>query len=191
VNNATATIRNSSQIVVARKFASCRRIAVACVALVLSFAVFAFERSAQASQPTLLAQAPKSQDVVAGNGAGPCQVARQYVSLINKGQYGALGGLFSDNAVYQGPDGKTRYGSKEIGEFYVKMLTRLRPHMKPAIFIEQGNECVMELENKDAAGAYVLTAIDHFTVDQNGKATHFVVYFRPGAPLPNLKDIGK
>jgi hypothetical protein len=30
-----------------------------------------------------------------------------------------------------------------------------------------------------------------FTVDQNDKATHFVVYFRPGAPLPNLKDIGK
>jgi SnoaL-like domain len=113
------------------------------------------------------------------------------VSLINKGQYGALRGLFSDDAVYRGPDGKTRHGSREIDEFYMKMLTRLRPHIKPASLIQQGNECVMELENKDSTGRYVLTAIDHFTVDQNGKATHFVVYFRPGAPLPNMKDIGK
>jgi pimeloyl-ACP methyl ester carboxylesterase len=104
---------------------------------------------------------------------------------------GALGGLFAEDAVYQGPDGKTRHGSKEIGEFYVKMLAKLRPQMKTASFIEQGSECVMELENKDSKGRYVLTAVDHFTVDQNGKATHFVVYFRPGAPLPNLKDIGK
>jgi hypothetical protein len=191
MTNHTATILNSSQMVLARNFALCRRIALACVALVLSFAIFAPNRSAWASEPTLLAQAPKSQDVIATNGAGPCQVAKQYVSLIDKGQYGALGGLFADNAVYEGPDGKIRHGSKEIGEFYVKMLTRLRPDMKPASFIEQGSECVMELENKDSKGRYVLTAIDHFTVDQNGKATHFVVYLRPGAPLPNLKDIGK
>ena len=191
MTNPTATIRNSSQMVFARNFALCRRFALPCVALVLSFAVLALNRSALANEPTLLAQAPKSQDVIATISAGPCQVAKQYVSLIDKGQYGALGGLFADNAVYQGPDGKTRHGSKEIGEFYVKMLTRLRPHMKSASFIEQGSECVMELENKDSNGRYVLTAIDHFSVDQNGKATHFVVYFRPGAPLPNFKDIGK
>ena len=191
MTNPTVTIRNSSQMVLARNLALCRPIALARMALVLSFAVLALNRSGRASEPALLAQAPKSQDVVASNGAGPCQVAKQYVSLINKGQYGELGGLFSDNAVYQGPDGKTHLGSKEIGEFYVKMLTRLRPHMKPASFIEQGSECVMELENKDSKGRYVLIAIDHFTVDQNGKATHFVVYFRPGAPLPNLKGIGK
>jgi hypothetical protein len=191
VINPAATIRNSSQMGLARNFALCRRIALACMALLLSFAVFALNGSARASGPTLLAQAAKSEDAITTNGAGPCQVAKQYVSLINKGEYDALGGLFADNAVYQGPDGKTRHGSKEIGEFYVKMLTRLRPHMKPASFVEQGSECVMELENKDSKGRYVLTAIDHFTVDQNGKATHFVVYFRPGAPLPNLKDVGK
>lgn len=172
-------------------FALGRRIALGCVALVLGFVVFGLNRLARADEPAMLAQGPKSQDVSATNGAGPCQVARRYVSLINQGQYRALGGLFTDDAVYQGPDGKTHHGSKEIGEFYVKMLTRLRPHMKPASFIQEGSECVMELENKDSKGRYVLTAIDHFTVDQNGKATRFVVYFRPGAPLPNLKNIGK
>jgi predicted SnoaL-like aldol condensation-catalyzing enzyme len=189
LTNPTATVR-LSRMVLARNSALCQRIAPACVALVLSFVVFGLNRSAGASEPTLLAQAGKSQDVIATDGAGPCQVARQYVSLINQGRYDELGGLFADNAVYQGPDGKTHHGSKEIGEFYVKMLTR-RPHMKAASFIQQGSECVMELENKDSKGRYVLTAIDHFTVDQNGKATHFVVYFRPGAPLPNMKDIGK
>jgi hypothetical protein len=191
VTKSTATVRNSPQIVFARNFSSCRRIALACVALVLSFTVFPLNRSARASEPTLLAQAAKTQDVIAANGAGPCQVARQYVNLINQGDYGALGGLFAEDAVYQGPDGKTRHGSKEIGEFYVKMLTKLRPQMKTASFIEQGSECVMELENKDSKGRYVLIAVDHFTVDSNGKATRFVVYFRPGAPLPNLKDVGK
>ena len=129
--------------VLAANFALGRRVALWGVALVFSFVVLGLNRSAWASASTLMAQASKSQDVTATNGAGPCQVARQYVSL------------------------------------------------KPASFIQEGNECVMELETKDSKRRFVLTAIDHFTVDQNGKATHFVVYFRPGVPLPNLKDIGK
>ena len=50
MTNPTATIRNLSQMVLARNFALCRRIALACVAVVLNFAL---NRSARASEPTL------------------------------------------------------------------------------------------------------------------------------------------
>ncbi len=80
MTNPTATIRNFIPDGLARKLALW--IAPACVALVLSFAL---DRSARASEPALLAQATKSPDVIAANGGGACQVAKQYASLINKG----------------------------------------------------------------------------------------------------------
>jgi hypothetical protein len=36
----------------------------------------------------------------------------------NSGQYDKIGGLFSDGAVYMGPDGKTYHGGEEIGTIY-------------------------------------------------------------------------
>ncbi len=114
-------------------------------------------------------------------GAGACAAPHQYVDLINAGKYDEIGGLFADDAVYLGPDGKTRYGSKAIGEFYTQFLGALKPQVKAASFIQDGDNCLMELANQNKlSGKYSLVAIDHFTVDGQGKIARFIVYLRPG-----------
>jgi hypothetical protein len=111
-----------------------------------------------------------------------CSAAREYVKLINDGKYDSVGTLFADDAVYMGPDGRTRHGAKNIGSFYSRFLPRLKPQLRASKFFEQGNECMMELENKDSRTAnFMPTAVDHFTFDSFGKISSFIVYLRPGA----------
>jgi SnoaL-like domain len=118
----------------------------------------------------------------ASNRLGACSTAREYVRLISEGKYDSLGNLFAEDAVYMGPDGKTRHGGKQIGAFYSNFLPKLKPQLRAAKFFEQGDECMMELENKSSrTGEFRLTAVDHFTVDTSGKISSFVVYLRPGA----------
>ena len=113
---------------------------------------------------------------------GACSAPHEYVSAINDGKYDSVGSLFADDAVYMGPDGKTRHGSRDIGAFYSRFLPRLKPQLRASKFFEQGNECMMELENKnDRTGEFTPTAVDHFTINSSGKITTFVVYLRPGA----------
>ena len=116
-------------------------------------------------------------------GAGsPCSVPHEYVKIINEGKYDSVGRLFANDAVYLGPDGKTRHGAKAIGAFYSSFLPRLKPELRASRFFEQGNECMMELENKSSqTGSYRPTAVDHFTIDSAGKISSFIVYLRPGS----------
>jgi hypothetical protein len=114
--------------------------------------------------------------------SGACSAPHEYVSLINDGKYDSVGSLFADNAVYMGPDGKTRHGSKAIGAFYSRFLPRLKPQLRASKFFDQGNECMMELETKnDRTGEFTPAAVDHFTIDSSGKIATFIVYLRPGA----------
>jgi len=90
-----------------------------------------------------------------------------------------------------GPDGKTRHGAKEIGAFYKRMLSLLRPKITALSFLENGNECIMELGGLDSSGGDNMKiwptgsvphpgAIDIFTINSQGKASQFLVYLRPG-----------
>src|SRR5262249_18506066 len=125
---------------------------------------------------------PQSPAHNASDAASACGPPREYVKLINDGKYDSVGNLFADNAVYMGPDGKTRHGSKDIGDFYASFLQRLKPQLRASKFFEQGNECMMELENKsNRTGEFTPIAVDHFTVDAAGKISSFIVYLRPGA----------
>jgi SnoaL-like domain len=145
---------------------------------------------AGAPAPILIAQAsdstanPPAASLSAKESAArdACAAPREYVKLINAGRYDAIGGLFADDAVYLGPDGRTRHGSKDIGEFYKKLMGALRPQVKAASYMPHGNDCLMELENKDQkSGRYDLIAIDHFIIDPQGKVSKFIVYLRPGS----------
>lgn len=111
-----------------------------------------------------------------------CAAPHEYVKLINAGKYDRIGSLFADDAVYMGPDGKTRRGSKAIGAFYEKLMGNLKPQVRAVSYIEHGDDCLMELDNKDKkSGKWELVAIDHFTVDPQGKVSKFIVYLRPGS----------
>ena len=142
---------------------------------------------------TLLAQASEGTSPTMAEPApgSPCSVPREYIRLINSGQYDKVGGLFSEDAVYMGPDGKTHHGAKEIGAFYKRMLSVLRPKVTGLSFLQNGNECIMELGEVDSSGNNAVkiwpvgnvphpAAIDIFTIDSQGKASKFLVYLRPG-----------
>jgi len=144
------------------------------VLLVLASALSLWIPSAYAQNPGQNTSAP----------GGACSAPHQYVKLINDGKYDSVGSLFADDAVYMGPDGKTRHGSKDIGAFYSRFLPRLNPHLQASKFFEQGNECMMELENKNnRTGEFMPAAVDHFTVNSAGKISTFIVYLRPGSEI--------
>lgn len=135
------------------------------------------------------AAAPAPSAPVPPESAGACGPPHEYIRLINAGNYDAVGGLFSGDAVYMGPDGKTRHGSKAIGAFYSKFLRKLKPRPMASIYMQQGNECMMQLDMKDSkTGELMPGAVDHFTVTTDGKISKFIVFLRPGSSTQ--RDIG-
>ncbi|MGH7916416.1 MAG: nuclear transport factor 2 family protein [Candidatus Binataceae bacterium] len=129
---------------------------------------------------SLAAEAP---GVTLASAAAACATPHKYVTMINAGRYDAIGGLFAPDAVYMGPDGKTRHGAKNIGKFYESFLPILKPHLKAVSYTQSGNQCFMELANKSKrTGTYSLTAIDHFFINADGRIAKFIVYVRPGTP---------
>jgi hypothetical protein len=148
---------------------------------------------------TLLAQADKATASLTGWPASSsvCYVPREYIRRINSGEYDKMGELFSDDAVYMGPDGETRHGAKEIGAFYKVILPRLQGKIAGLSFLENGDECIMELGiEPNSSGGNVdakiwplgtvphPAAIDIFTINSQGKASKFLVYVRPGTNNP-------
>ena len=140
--------------------------------VVIAIAAVAFRIS------VIAAQTPPGES----GASSPCSVPHEYVRLINDGKYESVGQLFANDAVYEGPDGKTRHGAKAIGAFYSSFLPRLKPELHASRFFEQGNECMMELENKSSqTDSFRPTAVDHFTIDSAGRISRFIVYLRPGS----------
>ena len=138
---------------------------------------------------TLLAQTTTDKNPVSAESTepkSPCDVPKEYIRLINTGQYNAIGSLFADDAVYMGPDGKTRHGAKEIGQFYdafqkIQKETTGPPQIRAASFFAKGKRLCVGIEVKNRkTGEYRLTAVDRFTINADGKTSRFIVYVRPG-----------
>jgi hypothetical protein len=111
-----------------------------------------------------------------------CEVAQRYVDIINTKQYGELKTLFATDAVFLTPVGKVLHGRQEIDAFYTSMVGSLAPDIVPVSFISDGAHCVMELvaqTRQEAGKGHHLSAIDHFTVNAEGKITNMIVYLRP------------
>jgi hypothetical protein len=120
-------------------------------------------------------------------GKRACQPAQRYVDLMTAERYDEVGKLFSDDAVFVTPTGKVLRGSAEIGAFYAEMMPRFKPRNVPISFIADGDECIMELVTAtilDNFAHYRLAAIDHFTVNADGKIRHLTVYLRPQSVQP-------
>ena len=122
----------------------------------------------------------------------PCDVAAQYVSLIQAGRYAEVGELWADDAVFYNPAGQVIHGKPAIKAFYSKFLTSIAPDIRAARFASDtaAGVCVMELESRmsrgpdgqwrtDPAASYSLSAIDRMTINPAGKIQHMIVYVAP------------
>lgn len=107
----------------------------------------------------------------------PRRFAESYVEIINRGAYGELKDLFAVDAVFLGPNRQEFYGREAIGAFYEAFLPTITPTNRIVSYVEQGNDCVYELESitKDQP-EYRLGAIDHATLDEDGKVVRFTVW---------------
>lgn len=103
--------------------------------------------------------------------------AEQYVCYVNAGKYEQLATLFAADAAFLGPGGRDFHGREEIAGFYTSFLPTITPRVRLASFVEAGDSCVYELEAQvDEQAEYVLSAIDHVTLDRDGLAIRFAVY---------------
>jgi ketosteroid isomerase-like protein len=107
----------------------------------------------------------------------PRRFADAYVERINRGEYSELGELFADDAIFLGPNSQEFHGREEITAFYERFLSQIRPTIRVASYVEQGDDCVYELEAKpEGESAFRLGAIDHATLDGDGKVRRFTVW---------------
>ena len=105
--------------------------------------------------------------------------ADEYVDIVNRGEYHQLADLFARDALFLGPGGQVLQGREEIAAFYIRFLGEIRPKIRIAAYVEAGNDCVYELEALTANhDDYVLGAIDHATLDADGKVTRFAVFVK-------------
>jgi ketosteroid isomerase-like protein len=107
----------------------------------------------------------------------PRRFAETYVELVNRGAYSHLGGLFAEDAIFLGPNQQEMRGRSEIATFYERFLAEITPQIRIASYVEQGDDCVYELEAKvRGSEEYRLGAIDHATLDSTGKVKRFTVW---------------
>jgi hypothetical protein len=109
--------------------------------------------------------------------SAPRHFADTYVDIINRGAYAELGNLFASNAEFLGPNRQEFHGREQIGAFYERFLSEIRPTIRIASYVEQGDDCVYELEAKvKGENEFRLGAIDHATLDRDGKVRRFTVW---------------
>ena len=80
----------------------------------------------------------------------PRAFADAYVRIINSGGYADLAALFAPEADFLGPGGLVLHGRAAIGQFYEKFLSEITPVIRMSSFVEQGRDCVYELEARTA-----------------------------------------
>lgn len=124
-----------------------------------------------------------------------CAVGRTYIELVQKREFAAVAGLFAPTAVVYAPTGKVYRGEAEIKQFYTVEAAKLTGLVvRPQGFVGSRTECYFEIwarSKKDADGVYVLdpggefvrNAIDHFTLDEQGRVIEMVAHSAPTANM--------
>lgn len=109
--------------------------------------------------------------------SAPRSFAETYTAIINKGDYGKLGSLFAQDALFLAPGARRFQGRSAIAAFYTQFLSEVVPTVRICTYVESGDDCVFELEAMhNGSDTYVLGAIDHATLDADGLVTRMAVY---------------
>lgn len=123
-----------------------------------------------------------------------CAVSRKYIAAIQARDFETVVGLFAANAEFSTPNGPVLHGA-EIGAFYrttVAAAASLR--VEPRNFVGAARECYFEIWTRsrknadgvwvpDENGEYIRGAIDHFTLDADGKVIQLIAFPAPTARM--------
>jgi hypothetical protein len=125
-----------------------------------------------------------------------CQVAKDYVGLVNKQDVKGLENLFAQGADYTGPTGASSGDPAVIAAGYKHGFDNMKgPDGKPIypskfqidnLLPFEKDGCLLEFSMwDDKANKFVLSAVDRFRVNEQGKVTQFLPYFS-SAQLPKI-----
>lgn len=119
-----------------------------------------------------------------------CEVEARYVALMDAHRAAEVGELFAEDAVLLDWDGVLRKGKKAIGDWYA--ATGGPKRVIPLSFVDAGPDCFAEVATvspRATTDKFGLSAMNHVTVDADGKIKRAVYYLRPYvirtmAPMP-------
>ena len=103
------------------------------------------------------------------------RAAQAYVDAVNGGDLEALAGLFAADATVLHPMG-TFHGNAPIRDFYANGVLAHSPRIVASEWVHDGAHCMFELEA--TAGERISHAIDHLTVDGDGKIVRMAIAYR-------------
>ena len=119
---------------------------------------------------------------------GPaCRVAQKYITFVQNGQFEAIAELFSDDAVVLEPTRQNVRGRDAIVQFYSGTIGRMKPDIIAVSYVGDATDCMVAIAVRESIGAtarYRLASLDHFTLDERGKAISMVAYVRPVSRTP-------
>ncbi len=123
-----------------------------------------------------------------------CAVGKKYIEAVQRKDFDTVVSLFAADAEFSTPTGPVLHGA-EIGKFYKTTVASTQNLIVRAqSFVGSGAECYFEIWTKskknadgiwvpDADGEFIRGAIDHFTLDANGKVTRLVAFPAPTARM--------
>ena len=133
--------------------------------------------------------------VQANENSPACMVGKKYMELVQKADFASVADLFAPNAEFHAPTGAVFNGAAEIRNFYLNdasALTKLV--VRPQDFVGNERDCYFEIWTRsspnergvyvlDPNGEFVRAAIDHFTIDDQGRIVRFVAHSSPNANM--------
>ena len=123
------------------------------------------------------------------DGSPAARVAQGYIDLVNARRYDEIAVMFADDGVSLPPSQQVVQGRAALDAFYPQIV-QTGPKLIAVGYTSAGNDCFVEIAaEEDVAGErrYVLVAVNHFTVNDQGMATRMITYARPRQPVFTLK----
>jgi steroid Delta-isomerase len=105
------------------------------------------------------------------------QAAEHYVAKVNAGDLEGLVALFAPDATLLHPAGRFQ-GHDAIRGFYSDNVLLHSPRITASSWVDADRSCVFEMDARPLHGDAVSHAIDHMTVDGDGRIERLAVYYR-------------
>lgn len=124
-------------------------------------------------------------------GASPAaRMARSYVDFVNARRYDEISSLFVDDGISLPPSQQVVQGRAALDAFYPQ-IAQVGPRLRAVGYTSNDRDAFVEMALEQDVGGerrYVLVGVNHFTVNDDGKATRMISYVRAREPVFTLKD---
>jgi steroid delta-isomerase len=105
------------------------------------------------------------------------EAAERYVAMVNARDLEGLAALFAPDATLLHPLGRFE-GHGAIRDFYADNILVHSPQITAVSWVDADRACVFEMDARPPQGDTVAHAVDHVTVDRDGRIERLAIYYR-------------